>query len=514
MMKKTISIHIKGFPFIIEEIAFSRLENYLNRLKSALGDQEGADEIIEDIEIRIAELLNVKTTQYKQVISDEDVIDVLNTLGDPKEYAENDDPDHAEQTSYSSESSKDHTERRLYRDTENGYVGGVCSGLAGYFNIDPTIIRLIWIGSMLIGGVGFFLYVILWIIIPKASSSIDRLKMKGKPINVDTVKEEVERAAQNVSEKSRHFANQLKKDERIKSGVSKIKAIVRSIVGFFLLFIGLSSLAVLLVFAFGSPQIIPASTENGFLSVSALSNLFFNNQIDNQMAWMSFYICSISFVVFFLLGGFVTLFNLKNKWYRYVNFTLILSGIIGFILVLIVLSRTGRDFAISQEITADIATTNGNSFTILTKTGEQLKGSDYKVKDKSGMWSFYIGKERISKYGIPIAYHFSKDTVYRVELVKSANAYTPEGAVNRARNIDYNYEFKNDTLILPPSFSYPKSDRIRNQELILHIYIPRGKSVTIDEEVIDLERKIVDDDDHDNKQYGRIRPNGTYDHIN
>src|SRR5690606_12371449 len=97
------------------------------------------------------------------------------------------------------------SERRLYRDRENGYIGGVCAGLAGYFNIDPTIIRLLWAGAFFIGGVGLFLYIILWAIIPKASSSIDRLKMQGKPINVDTVKEEVERAAQNVSEKSRHF---------------------------------------------------------------------------------------------------------------------------------------------------------------------------------------------------------------------------------------------------------------------------------------------------------------------
>ncbi|HLU88097.1 MAG TPA: PspC domain-containing protein, partial [Taishania sp.] len=208
-MNKTTSIHIQGFPFIIEEIAYTRLENYIKRLKSALAGQEGADEIIEDIELRIAELFTSKTSSTKQVIDDNDVIDVLNTLGDPKEYADNPEDAHAS-TEETYSNSQQTYERRLYRDTENGYIGGVCSGLASYFNIDPTIIRLIWVAAFLIGGVGFLLYVVLWIVIPKASSSIDRLKMKGKPINVDSVKEEVERTAKNVSEKSRQFANQVK----------------------------------------------------------------------------------------------------------------------------------------------------------------------------------------------------------------------------------------------------------------------------------------------------------------
>src|SRR5690606_17599176 len=109
-MKKTLSIHIKGFPFIIEEIAYTRLENYLNRLKSALKGQEGADEIIEDIEIRIAELLNAKTTQFKQIIEDSDIIDVLNTLGDPSDYAENDEKPHVEENNYSSSNSNEQNE--------------------------------------------------------------------------------------------------------------------------------------------------------------------------------------------------------------------------------------------------------------------------------------------------------------------------------------------------------------------------------------------------------------------
>jgi phage shock protein PspC (stress-responsive transcriptional regulator) len=512
-MKKTLSIHIKGFPFIIEEIAYTRLENYLNRLKSALKGQEGADEIIEDIEIRIAELLNAKTTQFKQIIEDSDIIDVLNTLGDPSDYAENDEKPHVEENNYSSSNSNEQNERRLYRDTENSYIGGVCSGLASYFSIDVTIIRLIWLVAFLIGGVGFLLYLVLWVIIPKANSSIDRLKMKGRPINVDTVKEEVERAAQNVSEKSKQFANQVKNDRRIKDGVSNFKKIVRSIVGGILLFIGFSSLIVLITFVFGAPQFIPATSEEGFLSINSFAGLILNDAIDLRLAWISFYVCSISFVIFFLLGGFVSLFNIKNKWYRYVNFLLIFLGMIGFSVGMIVASRTGRDYAISGEIEKEIISINSERLIITPQANQQLKDSDYVVKNKS-LWALYIGENNIIESGISVRYHPSKDSLYHVILEKEANAHTLEQAVNRAKNIKYNYQISNDTLIIPAFYSYPLSDKIRNQEVSLHIYIPKGKTVAVADEIIDLDRPQYEDDDdfEDKQQRGKIRGDGSYRH--
>lgn len=511
-MKKTISIHIKGFPFIIEEIAYTRLENYLKRLKSALEKEEGADEIIEDIEIRIAELLNEKKTTAKQVIEDQDVLDVLNTLGDPSDYTEQEETSgHSE---YHSEyQSHTHNERRLYRDTETGYIGGVCSGLSGYFNIDPTIIRLIWAAAFFIGGVGLFLYILLWIIIPKANTSIERLKMKGRPINVDTVKEEVERAANSVSEKSKQFANQLKNDNRIKDGVSAFKKVIRIVVGCFLLFIGFIALISLITFVFGTAQFFPATTDDGFLSIPSMAALIFNDSFDNRLAWISFYLCSVSFVVFFLLGGFATLFNLKNKWYRYTNLLLVLTGIIGFSIGIIVFSRTGRDYTISGEIEKEIATVSSNQLVIMPRAKTQLKNTDYMVKENS-LWHIYIGNNTITESGIDLKYHPSKDSLYHVLIEKQAHAHTLEKAVERAQNISYKYDLNNDTITLPVSYSYPKSDKIRNQDVTIHIYIPKGKTVSIADAVIGLEKPALDEDDFDEvyEQRGKIRSDGTYRH--
>jgi phage shock protein PspC (stress-responsive transcriptional regulator) len=512
-MKKTISIHIKGFPFIIEEIAFSRLENYLNRLKSALKGQEGAEEIIEDIEMRIAELLNGKITSFKQVLEESDIIDVLNTLGDPSDYAEGDDNTKTEDETYSNTHTQDSREKRLYRDTENGYIGGVCAGLSSYFNIDPTIIRLIWAGAFFIGGVGLFLYIILWIIIPKANTSLDRLKMRGRPINVDTVKEEVERAANNVTEKSKQFANQIKNDERIKSGVSGFRKVVRTIFGLFLLGIGFIALISVIAFVFGTPQIIPATTDSGFLSLTSLSKLIFNEPMDTRLAWMSFYICAFSFIIFFLLGGFVTLFSLKNKWYRYINFFLIFAGIIGTSIGFVVASRTGRDFAIPVELEKEIATTN--SLTILTKSGETIQRSDYKVKRRN-MWYTFVQNNKISGYSVPVQYRVSKDSLFHVVLKKKANGHLATTAEKRAQNIEYLYEVKNDTVVLPSYYYYPASDKLRNQDVKIQIYIPKGKTISVEGKIINLDKPAEDFDEDEDFQFqsGRIENDGTYEHWN
>ena len=516
-MNKTTSIHIKGFPFIIEEIAYNRLENYLMRLKKALNNQKGTDEIIEDIEMRIAELLNTKISISKQVIEDKDIIDILNTLGDPSDYAESDEPimDEASSSSNSYEESKENHERRLYRDTESGYIGGVCSGLAGYFNMDPTIIRLIWAAAFFLGGFGLFFYIILWIIIPKANSSIDRLRMKGKPINVDTVKEEVERAAKNVSEKSRNFANEIKNDQRIKDGTNTFRKVIRTIFGFFLLFIGISSLIVVTTLFFGQAQVVTVSSENGFLSIPELAKLTFNDNIDIQLAYLSFYICSASFITFFLLGGFVQLFNLKNKWYRFVNFFLIISGVIGFCVGMVVASRTARDFTSPVEIEKSLETNTIKNLTIVTQQSTFKIQDDYKVKRRN-LWNTYFTKDSITEYGISIRYKVSPDSLYHIEVTKKASAHSFNLGENRAKNIDYNYSLKGDSLILPTYYSYPSIDKLRHQKVIVVISIPKGKTVKIEDEIIDLDKKYISDDDEveyeHKKQRGKIQGDGTYDH--
>ena len=144
-MKKTVSVNIKGTNFLIEEDAYELLQDYLDRLNIALKNDEDAKEIIEDVELRIAEICSSKLSETKSVIELNDIEAIISTLGDPSDFVDED-----EQASSRSAVSEDEklaskvSDRRLFRDGESSYIGGVCSGLANYFGIDPIIVRLLF----------------------------------------------------------------------------------------------------------------------------------------------------------------------------------------------------------------------------------------------------------------------------------------------------------------------------------------------------------------------------------
>ena len=205
-MKKTISVNIKGMNFLIEEDAFELLQNYINKLTAVLQNENGGKEIIEDVELRIAELCGLQLNERKQVIEKEDIETILSTLGDPDLYIDESEQETSSQANNSnaSNSSNQATDKRLFRDVDNATVAGICAGIANYLHIDVVIIRIIFVLFFLFGGFGFPLYIILWLVIPKANSTIDRLRMRGKAITVDTVREEVESAAERINKESKN----------------------------------------------------------------------------------------------------------------------------------------------------------------------------------------------------------------------------------------------------------------------------------------------------------------------
>ena len=138
-MKKTFTINISGIIFHIDEDAFEKLSNYLNSIKSCFNSSDGKDEIIADIEARIAEMLQAKISDSKQVITIEDISEIIAVMGEPEQIgAEN-----GAQTK--SNYSSTETRKRLYRDSDNKVLGGVCSGIGAYFNIDPVWIRVAFV---------------------------------------------------------------------------------------------------------------------------------------------------------------------------------------------------------------------------------------------------------------------------------------------------------------------------------------------------------------------------------
>ncbi len=170
-MKKNISINISGIIFHIEEDAYEQLSDYLQSINRYFSNFDDSDEIIADIESRIAEIFLAKLSEEKQVITSEDVSSLISTMGNVSDFQamEQDEPIESGSASYSSSSSSGSYEtetRRLYRDEKRKIVGGVCSGLAYYFNIDPVWVRLLMLLLILGYGAGLIIYIVLWIVVP------------------------------------------------------------------------------------------------------------------------------------------------------------------------------------------------------------------------------------------------------------------------------------------------------------------------------------------------------------
>ncbi len=175
-MKKNISINISGIIFHIEEDAYEQLRNYLQKISRYFASFEDSEEIVADIESRIAEIFLARLSDEKQVITQDDVQSLIATMGDVKDFQAVED-DMGSARASSTESSRSYqepedtgtyttTDRKLYRDESRKIIGGVCAGLAYYFSVNPVWIRLLAVILLVFYGVGLIPYVLLWVLVP------------------------------------------------------------------------------------------------------------------------------------------------------------------------------------------------------------------------------------------------------------------------------------------------------------------------------------------------------------
>ena len=186
-MKKTYNINLGGIVFHIDEDAYDLLDKYLSNLRIHFSKEEGAEEIVHDMELRISELFRERLGERKQVITLVDVEEIIVQMGKPEEFAEEDETQ--ETAKYNKEKK---APKRLFRNPDNKVIGGVCSGIAAYFDWDVTILRIVLIVLVVPfvtnGVFGIILcYIIAWIIIPEAHTATEKLSMKGMKVNVENI---------------------------------------------------------------------------------------------------------------------------------------------------------------------------------------------------------------------------------------------------------------------------------------------------------------------------------------
>ena len=198
-MKRAISINLGGIVFNIDDDAYRELQAYLTQIESCFSDREESKEIMNDIEVRIAELFNEKITDYKKVITSKDVNEIIEVMGRPEQFGETEKESKHEQRERFGPSGY----RRMYRDPDNRILGGVCSGMSAYWRIDPIILRILFVIAFLGFGTGLIIYIILWVVIPEAKTKAQKLEMMGEKVNVSNIgnafKEEFNNVKKNMN---------------------------------------------------------------------------------------------------------------------------------------------------------------------------------------------------------------------------------------------------------------------------------------------------------------------------
>lgn len=250
-MNKTVNINLASTFFHIDENAYQILERYLRKLKEGFKDTAGGEEILQDIEARIAELFQDLKTNPDYVINTADVKKVIGIMGEPETVLSEEDIN----------TSQEKIHRKLYRDPEDKYIGGVAAGLGHYFKIDATWIRLIWLFLALFsGGVFTLIYILFWILVPLAKTTGDLLRMKGEPVNIATIKKKIKEEFDDVTTKIKDLdyekaGSTLKKKSKnffqfLENLIRKIPSIILKLIGLLFLLISISSIFALFIGSF------------------------------------------------------------------------------------------------------------------------------------------------------------------------------------------------------------------------------------------------------------------------
>ncbi len=485
-MKKTISVNIKGMNFLIEEGAYEQLSNYLDRLAISLKDQKGSQEVIEDVELRVAELCSMRLTDKKQVIELADIEEILQTLGQPEDYADENLDDTMEQVDYSQ--SNQSTEKRLYRDEENARIGGVCAGISNYLGIDVVIVRAIFLIVFIFGGFGLPLYIILWIIIPKAKTTIERLRMKGRPITLESVREEVDNAAKRIKKDTISFRDRFKSNNDYNNRLNSIGRVISVIAGIVLIAMGISFLMSFLFLALDHMEFIPIDTNKGNFSITDFFALVLSNDTDFHFAYACIMVVTFCTTLFLLLAGASFIFRLRNGWTRITLGSLFGIGVIGVIACTYIGMKTAKDFSTEGEIERTVYSIETDQLNVVPSFEKMKDFENFKIRSNNLIHQFKIEGDDVHASGINVEYRPSKDSSFHVLQNFVARGESHKAALYKAKNILHELTLTDDNkLEIPTSYHYPALDKLRGQEVSVIIEVPAGRTVLVNNEIISLD---------------------------
>lgn len=219
-MNKIININLAGQAIAIDEKAYDSLSNYMRTLENHFKNTDSGSEILQDIEARMAEMFLGKIKAGHEFIDQDAVDEAIEVMGRPSDMGIED------ETSSNSEQHHQETKKKLFRDSDDKVIGGVCSGLAAYFDLDVSLIRIAFVISVVFFGVGVLPYILLWIVLPEAITAQDKFRMRGETPDIDDIAKKIRNEAENV-------ANNIKKNDSLNRTFSTAGDILTNLVRWF-----------------------------------------------------------------------------------------------------------------------------------------------------------------------------------------------------------------------------------------------------------------------------------------
>lgn len=494
-MKKTVTINISGIIFNIDEDAFNRLQNYLTDINARFSNAEEGREIITDIEARIAELFTGKINPQKQVITIEDVEEMVCIMGNPSDFGGDDNAPNESEKQASSE--KGTGKKRIYRDTDNRVLGGVCSGLGAYFNIDPVFIRILMVISFF--AFGPLLYIILWIAIPKAKTTAQKLEMKGEKVNISniekSIREEFDEVKQNFKNinKSKVYADGQsfveKMGQLFLTVFGSLAKIFVVIIGVFLLFVGLSLLiGFLSTTIFGLSDI---SIGDHSMTLSQFFNVFFDSDAGFLLI-LSLILVSIIPIIGILYSGIRLIFKI-NPVNKIVGITLTILWFLSITCLIVFGITEASNFRYSGQ--ADQAQKFNDNIkmksVILQMDESNLLTEENKHIDLNNIYLDFVNDKPVMK-GVPMLDIVKSDSNYiEINYISIARGETQKQAKETAKKINYELssvklDSISGTFVFTPYFNVGTIDKWRNQKLKITMKIPVGDTIYLDKSIAKL----------------------------
>jgi phage shock protein PspC (stress-responsive transcriptional regulator) len=475
-MKKTVTANVSGTVFHIEEDAYDQLQRYLGGIRAQLEGNAGREEILADVEARVAELFSEQLDGKREVVSLADVEHVMNVMGKPEDYG--DGPGATDGAASGNSGQRGY--KRFFRDPHDKWVGGVIGGLAAYIGMDPIWLRIIMIIFILLGkGTPILLYVLLWILVPKAETAADRLRMDGEPVTVDNLKRAFEEGGKKVADEARSMGSKWGQEAKRRSGHAGdviAKLFGAGIVLFaFSMLLGLVSAVV--GGTFGLWHATWGSDELGLLDFGAL--VF---QTREHALWMlvgASLICLIP-IVAVLLAGFRLLLNTHTP--GWLGWSLGLLWIAALVPTVIGGLSLAREFQRHEKEREAITLTSPQaSLLYLDAMGTDNESDDLRFSfdddDDFNCNGLRIEGDSITADWARIDVEQSPDSLYHLVVVREAFGRTAKLASSAASGIRTEFRLEGDVLRVSPLLRFAQSEKIRAQQARFTLLVPVGKGV-------------------------------------